>query len=84
MNSEEIKEKVKDVMSLVLETDKSQIQEDSSTDSIENWDSLRQLNLIIALEEAFNVSIPDEEVGNMVNYKIVCHIISDCLSDGKY
>ena len=52
---------------------------DASSDNIENWDSLRHLNLILALEEEFGVSIPDEEVGNLVNYKLIELIINDSL-----
>jgi acyl carrier protein len=69
-------------MSVVFELPEEQISEDSSTDNVESWDSLRHLNLILALEEHFNVSIPDEEVGNMVNFKIIEHVIFETLSNG--
>lgn len=71
--------RIKQVMSLVFEVPLGLILEDSSTDNIENWDSLRHLNLILALEEEFDVSIPDEEVGNLVNYKLIELIINDLL-----
>jgi acyl carrier protein len=83
MNPNQVKEKIITAMSLVLEVPENEINEDSSTDSIGNWDSLRQLNLIIALEEEFGISISDEEVGNMINYKIIFHVISDTLKDGR-
>jgi acyl carrier protein len=63
--------KIKKIMSMVFEVPLESISDDASTDSIENWDSLRHLNLILALEEEFGVSIPDEEVGNLVNYKLI-------------
>ncbi len=77
MEKQEINEKIVNVMSIVFEVDKSEINEDSSADTIDKWDSLRHLNLILALEEEFGVSIPDEEVGNMVNYKIIYHVINE-------
>lgn len=83
MHSQEIKEKILSTMSLVFEIAANEINEDSSTDNVENWDSLRQLNLILALEEEFGISIPDEEVGNMVNYKIIFIVINDALKDGR-
>lgn len=58
-------------MSVVFEVPLQEINEDVSTDNLENWDSLRHLNLILALEEEFGVSIPDEEVGNLVNFKLI-------------
>ena len=71
--------KIKEVMSTVFEIPLESISDDSSYDNIENWDSLRHLNLILALEEEFEVSIPDEEVGNLVNYKLIELIINDLL-----
>ena len=35
--------------------------EDSSSDTLPQWDSLRHMNLVLALEDEFGVSIPDEE-----------------------
>jgi acyl carrier protein len=73
------KTKIKQVMSAVFEIPLESIAEDASSDNIENWDSLRHLNLILALEEEFGVSIPDEEVGNLVNYKLIQLVINDLL-----
>ncbi|MBK7639022.1 MAG: acyl carrier protein [Bacteroidetes bacterium] len=71
--------KLKKLMSTVFDVPLESITEDASTDNIENWDSLRHLNLILALEEEFNITIPDEEVGNMVNYKLIEIVINDLL-----
>lgn len=70
---------IKQVMSLVFEIPIESIADNASSDNIENWDSLRHLNLILALEEEFGVSIPDEEVGNLVNYKLIELVINDLL-----
>ena len=40
--------KIKEVMSVVFEIPLESISDDSSYDNIENWDSLRHLNLILA------------------------------------
>ena len=73
------KTNIKQVMSVVFDVPLESIADDASSDNIENWDSLRHLNLILALEEEFGVSIPDEEVGNLVNYKLIELIINDSL-----
>jgi len=64
-------------MSVVFDISPDQINEDSSIDNIENWDSLKHLNLILALEEEFGISIPDEEVGNLVNFKLISIVINE-------
>jgi acyl carrier protein len=69
--------KIKQVMSAVFEISVESIADDASSDNIENWDSLRHMNLILALEEEFGVSIPDEEVGNLLNYKLIEIVIYD-------
>ena len=71
--------KIKQVMSAVFEIPLESIADVASSDNIENWDSLRHLNLILALEEEFGVSIPDEEVGNLLNYKLIEIVIYDLL-----
>ncbi len=65
-------------MSAVFEVPIESITETSSVDSIESWDSVKHLNLILALEEEFNISIPDEEVGNLMNYKLIEMIVNEC------
>ena len=65
------------ILSHVFEVEISTLNEDSSIDNIENWDSIRHLNLILALEEEFNITIPDEEVGDLVNFKLIELIINE-------
>ena len=51
------KERIKNVMSAVFEIPEEQIKDNSSPDTIESWDSLKHMNLIIALEEEFEVDV---------------------------
>lgn len=74
---ENIEERIKEVMSAVFEVDTDAINEDSSQDSIENWESIKTLDLIVALEEEFGVTIPLEEVGNMTNFKYIKLMIEE-------
>jgi acyl carrier protein len=75
---ERISERIKNVMSVVFDVPVEEIKDNASHDSISNWDSLRHLNLVIALEEEFEISIPDEEVGNMLNFKLIELVINEC------
>ena len=69
--------RILEILSNVFEVDITSLNEDSSIDNIENWDSIRHLNLILALEEEFKISIPDEEVGDLVNFKLIELIINE-------
>ena len=79
---ESVQTKIYKLMSNVFEIPVEEISEDSSLDSIESWDSIRHLNLILAIEEEFGITIPDEEVGNLVNYKLIELTINEQL--GKH
>ena len=70
---------VKNVMAAVLELDVKSLDENSSMDNIPNWDSLKQMNLILALEESFAVSIPDEDAANATSYQLIVIVLQEQL-----
>ena len=70
---------LKQVMATLLTVDVSAIDEDASMDTIPTWDSLRHMNLVLALEEEFKVSIPDEDAGNITSYKLIKLVLEDLL-----
>jgi acyl carrier protein len=72
-------ETLKQVMAIMLKVDFSTINTDSSMDNTPNWDSLRHMNLVLALEEEFRVTIPDDDAGNMTSYKLIKLVMEDLL-----
>jgi acyl carrier protein len=68
---------LKKVMATMLTVDVSTINEDSSMDNVPSWDSLRHMNLVLALEEEFKVTIPDEDAGNITSYKLIKLVLND-------
>ena len=67
------------VIATMLKLDYSSITEDSSMDNIPNWDSLHHMNLVLALEEEFKVSIPDDDAGNITSYRLIKLVLEDLL-----
>ena len=74
---------LKQVMATMLNVDAASIGPDASMDTIANWDSLRHMNLVLALEEEFKVSIPDEDAGNITSYKLIKLVLEDLLKTGS-
>lgn len=68
---------LKQVMATMLNVDASIINEDSSMDNVPSWDSLRHMNLVLALEEEFKVTIPDEDAGNITSYRLIKLVLND-------
>lgn len=51
--------------------------EESSPDTVENWDSMNHLNLVVALEEEFQLSITPEDVMDMKSVGLVREILKE-------
>lgn len=72
--------KIKDIIASVFGIDPKDVDDNASPDTIENWDSIRHMNLVVALEEEFAIEFDDEELVDMVNYKIIRATINEKLS----
>jgi acyl carrier protein len=66
------------VMAHAFEVPEEQINEHTSQDTLENWDSLHHIKMIVYLEREFDISIPDDEVSNMICYFLIERIVHDC------
>ena len=69
-------ERIKKVMSAVFEIPVEQVEDDSSPDTIDSWDSLKHMNMVVALEEEFEVEFTEDEILEMLNFMLVKEIIS--------
>jgi len=75
-------DKLKAVMASMLDIDVSTVGPATSTDTVDQWDSVLHMNLIIALEEAFEISVPDDEVATLTSYPIVRAMVEEQLARG--
>jgi Acyl carrier protein len=70
-------ETLKQVMATVLGVPVAAISESSSMDTIESWDSIKHMNLVLALEEEFGLSIPDEDAANITSYQLIKLVLDE-------
>ena len=63
--------KLKKVLSVVLDCDISEINNNSSIYKIKNWDSLSHYELIEKIEKEFNVNFKKGEAETLTSYKII-------------
>jgi acyl carrier protein len=63
--------RLKELIAAILSVLPTEITEESNSDNIENWDSMSHMNLILALEEEYNISIPNEEASNITSYLLI-------------
>lgn len=57
--------KVKELFAIVLQVSAEEINEKSTPDNVENWDSFQHIVLVSAFEEEFDICIEPEEVVEM-------------------
>ena len=73
------KDTLKDVMATVLGIAADSINDDTSMDTVEAWDSIKHMNLVLAIEEEFGVSIPDEDAANITSYPLIRLVLNEQL-----
>jgi acyl carrier protein len=73
--------KLKKVISNVLGVSIDEINDNSSPDSIDKWDSLSHLNLVMAIEAEFDVELTPEDSMDMLSVKLIRMILSDTLNN---
>ena len=66
-----MEQRIKDIMASVFEISPEIIHEDISSDEIEKWDSLHHMNLIAALEEEFEIEFEEEEILDLLNFRLI-------------
>ena len=71
-----MKERILKIMAEVFEMNTQDFPDSINQEHIDNWDSLRHLNLVVELEEAFEVSYEPEEIAVMTSIEKIAEITS--------
>ena len=67
---------VRAVASDIFGVPPDQITAESSPETIENWDSMQHLNLVLAIEEKFGVQLEPEDIEQMKSIGAVVALIT--------
>ena len=70
---------LKEVMATVLGIPADSIGEDTSMDTVESWDSINHMNLVLAIEEELGITIPDEDAANITSYTLIRLVLNEQL-----
>lgn len=66
-----MRERLKQVMGSVFELDPAEIPDDASGTNVPGWDSLRHLELLLALEAEFGIHIASQEMLELVSLPVI-------------
>jgi acyl carrier protein len=71
MNKDEIKDRVRAVLARVLKADPKTITDDASQMELSEWDSVRHMNVVLALENDFGIEFADAELQTLTSLPLL-------------
>jgi acyl carrier protein len=71
MEQDPLTGRVCEIAAAVFDVPPGQVTADSSTDTIEQWDSLGRLSLVLELEQAFGVELVPEVVEELTSVRAI-------------
>ncbi len=75
MSREEVFERLNKVFQDIFDDDSIVVNEETTSADIEDWDSLEHINLVVAIEQEFNMKFNMNEVTTMKNVGEMVSII---------
>jgi acyl carrier protein len=70
-------DRVRVIFSDVFQIPLDKVGPESSPDTIPNWDSLQHLNLVLGLEQEFNVQFSPEEIEQLLSVELVAALLDE-------
>ena len=63
------------IFSRMFGLEATDVSDEASVHTIEGWDSLKHINLMLAIEEEFGVSLTPEEVETMISVGLIKDVL---------
>jgi acyl carrier protein len=79
MDKQEVTQHVRETMAKVFNVEIGTINDAASPDLISAWDSVGQMNLIMALEDEFGISFSDQQSADLRNFELTVCIVLEIL-----
>lgn len=70
---------LKEVMATVLGITVDSINDETSMDTVDSWDSIKHMSLVLAIEEEFGIGIPDDDAANITSYPLIRLVLNEQL-----
>ena len=75
MTREEIFAQLTEIFQDVFDDDEIVLTDATTADDIEDWDSLEQINLLVAIEKQFNIKFQLADVSNLENVGAMADLV---------
>ncbi len=75
MNNDSVEKKLKEVLSSVLDIKVEDINEETSINTEESWDSLAHIRIILEIEREFGIKIPTDKIFSLNSFNALIKFI---------
>ena len=65
------------IMAAVFSVTEGAITDKTSMDNLSQWDSMKHLNLVLCIEDEFQISLSEEQILEMLSVELVKIILSE-------
>lgn len=79
--AETVINKVIGILSGLFNVSAEELGPDSSPDTVDGWDSLQHLNIVLDVEQMFDISLSPPEIERMVTVKAIADIVNRKIQD---
>ena len=79
MRADHIEERVRAILAEVFGLEAEQIGSETSAETVEAWDSLQHLTVVLSLEEEFDIQLDDEETVAAVSFPVITDLVREHL-----
>jgi len=69
--------RLRQIMANVFNLPTNEINDDTSPENTEQWDSIAHLNLVTSIEEEFEIVFSEDQISEMLNFKLIILIIKE-------
>lgn len=76
MNVTDIEDKFFAILASLLNVPRDRLSRETSRGTVEAWDSLKHMHLVLALEEEFGVEFDDHEIADLSTAKALLNSIA--------
>jgi acyl carrier protein len=79
MTGDDVEGRVRSVIAEVFGLNPVEVGPQTSTDTVEGWDSLHHLTVVLSLEEEFDIQFDDQETLSLVNFPLILAVVREHL-----
>jgi acyl carrier protein len=76
-----LQRRVATIVASIMEIAAESVTLETSSDTVESWDSVRHMHLILALEQEFGVGFDDDQVVEMLSVDRIAGVLAEMGSD---